>query len=94
MTGDVTGSPVIAGQTFLGVELPMASPQIGGQRVRWSMPCRIRWDARHPCELSSVIGVIPPGQTRRAFFAYLERERRGHRAHSSITTAGTTSATP
>lgn len=75
VAGEVTGSPVVAGQTFLGVQLPMASPQISGQRVRWPVPCRIRWDARHPCELSSVIGVMPVGQTRRAFLAYLERER-------------------
>jgi hypothetical protein len=75
VAGEVTGSPVIAGHTFLGVELPMASPQITGERVCWPMPCRIRWDAHHPCELSSVIGVMPAGQTRRAFLAYLERER-------------------
>ena len=75
VAGEVTGSPVVARQTFLGVETPMANPQISGERVRWPMPCRIRWDASHPCELSSVIGVMPAGQTRRAFLAYLELQR-------------------
>ena len=75
VTGEVSGSPVIVGQTFLGVELPMCSPRVSGDRVLWEMNCRIRWDSQHPCELGTVIGVMPPGQTRRAFLSYLERER-------------------
>ena len=75
VVGDVPGSPVVAGQTFLGVELPMCSPRIAGDTVRWSMDCALRWDAGHPCQFGAVIGVMPAGQTRRAFLAYLERER-------------------
>ncbi|MEI6779700.1 MAG: alpha-galactosidase [Verrucomicrobiota bacterium] len=75
VVGEVPGSPVVAGQTFLGVELPMCSPKLSGDVVHWQMDCAIRWDAQHPCQFGSVIGVLPAGQARRAFLAYLERER-------------------
>lgn len=75
IVGSVPGSPVVAGQTFLGVELPMASAQVAGDVVRWQMIGDIRWSAHRPCRFASVFGVLPEGQTRRAFAAYLERER-------------------
>ena len=75
IVGSVPGSPVVAGQTFFGVELPMASAQVAGDVVRWQMNGGIRWSMQHPCRFGSVIGVLPAGQARRAFAAYLERER-------------------
>jgi hypothetical protein len=74
--GRVDGSPVVAGPFFLGAEDPMARNQVAdGNRVT----CRVRWDAPlHPGERltpSLVVGVTPPGQLRRGFLHYLERER-------------------
>lgn len=75
IVGQVPGSPVVAGRTFLGVELPMASARIDGRIVRWGMDGDIPWSAGNPCRVGAVIGVFPEGQMRRAFAAYMERER-------------------
>jgi hypothetical protein len=69
--GTVEGSPVLAGNFFLGIEDPHAVPG--------RLPCVLRRDAplARGASLSQsfVTGVAPPGQMRRAFQFYLERER-------------------
>lgn len=64
--GQVDGSPVVAGDFFYGLEDPHA--QSG---------CRLRRDAPLSCgeRQGFVLGVASPGQMRRAFLYYLERER-------------------
>lgn len=75
VVGSVPGSPVVAGQAFLGVELPMADARVVGNAVRWRIEGGLRSSEERPYRVGSVIGIIPAGQTRRAFAAYLERER-------------------
>ena len=76
VVGRVDGSPIVAGDLFLGIEDPMALNEVGpDNRVR----CRLRRGAAPAKDERStssfVIGVAPPGQMRRAFLYYLERER-------------------
>ncbi len=73
--GLTSGSPVVAGESFLGFEHPMAETRVveghTGFRLRRALPLR----AGIPVELSAVLGVAPEGQLRRGFQAYLENER-------------------
>jgi len=73
--GSVTGSPLVAGNLFLGFEHPLAGAASDGGRARaWldrALPVRPGTAPAY----SSVIGVTTPGQLRRDFLAYLERER-------------------
>ncbi len=76
--GEVDGSPVVAGNFFCAYEDPMAvntvTPTKNGPVV-----CRLPRDATlrqgETLTQSFVLGVAPPGQMRRAFLYYLERER-------------------
>ncbi len=74
--GLVDGSPIVAGNLFLGIEDPMAVNEVAeASRLR----CRLRRGS--PLAVGErlvstfVIGVAPPGQMRRGFLSYLERER-------------------
>ncbi|MGA2067904.1 MAG: hypothetical protein ABSG86_23245 [Thermoguttaceae bacterium] len=73
--GLVDGSPLAAGDFFLGCEDPHALNAGDGAKVS----CRLRRNAPlgkgETIANSFVIGVAPPGQMRRAFLYYLERER-------------------
>lgn len=76
VAGRVDGSPVVAGDVFLGVEDPMAVNEVDADgRVQG----RLRYGATlGPSERlasSLVLGVAPPAQMRRAFLYYLEQER-------------------
>jgi hypothetical protein len=73
--GTVVGSPVIAGQAFFGGESPFASSILTTNRVRFSIPAALPLGAGGTYEFSSVAGVFRPGQLRRDFMYYLERER-------------------
>lgn len=84
--GTVDGSPIAADGLFLGCEDPHAQNRV---EVSKQEPGKPAPDARVRCRLvrnaalaqgtsltqSFVIGVAPPGQLRRAFLYYLERER-------------------
>jgi len=73
--GLVDGSPLVADDFFLAVEDPHASNASDGTKIS----CRLRRNALlrkgETISQSIVIGVSPPGQLRRAFLYYLERER-------------------
>lgn len=75
VAGVVDGSPLVAGDLFLGLEHPMAQASvIGGHAaalVKRVLPLRAAVGASY----SAVMGVAPPGQLRRGFAAYLEAER-------------------
>lgn len=75
VVGKTPGSPVLAGNIFFGIEHPMASwaesgPWLTGS-IKRILPLRKGTTATY----SYVIGVAPPGQMRRAFLSYVERER-------------------
>ncbi|MBI5397180.1 MAG: enterotoxin, partial [Verrucomicrobia bacterium] len=74
IAGRTDGSPVVAGNFFFGCEDPhalaTAEPRVSF-RLRRDAPLR----KGETITQSAVIGVAPPGQMRRAFLCYLERER-------------------
>ncbi len=72
--GSVKGSPVTAGDLFLGFEDPLAQCQAGATVIcgmRRELPLRKGQSVGY----SLVIGAAPPGQMRRGFLNYVERER-------------------
>jgi hypothetical protein len=75
VSGSVAGSPIVAGNWFLGFEHPMSRSKVtGGRATAWidrELPLR----AGQSVTYSAVIGVAREGQMRRDFLAYLERER-------------------
>jgi hypothetical protein len=75
VSGMVAGSPIVAGNWFLGVENPLSQSRVtGGRATAWvdrELPLR----AGQQVSYSVVIGVAHAGQMRRDFLAYLERER-------------------
>jgi len=74
--GAVDGSPVLAGNLFFGCEHPAArneAPQ--GEHVTCRATTFRELRPGESCTRSAVVGVAPPGQLRRAFLYYLERER-------------------
>lgn len=73
--GKVKGSPVILGHIFLGFEHPLSICRVTNQVVTCSMHRELALRAGQTVTYSSVIGVSPPGQMRRGFLNYIERER-------------------
>jgi len=72
--GVVKGSPVVAGNLFLGFEHPLARCDVGNRvvcSIKRELPVKNGQTVRY----SLVLGVAEPGQMRRGFLAYLERER-------------------
>ncbi|MFI5380329.1 MAG: enterotoxin [Tepidisphaerales bacterium] len=75
-SGRVDGSPVTAGNFFLGYEDPHALNLVGpGGAVACRLPRNATLKRGETLTQSLVIGVAPAGQMRRAFLHYLERER-------------------
>jgi len=72
--GSVKGSPVTAGDLFLGFEDPLAQCQ-ATDTVTCSMKRELPLKKGQTVGYSLVIGVSPPGQMRRGFLNYVERER-------------------
>jgi len=82
--GVVDGSPVVAGNWFFAAEHPMSKSRLveegreeQGEAPRFVCAYQVNGPIapHHPREFRSVVGVTPPGQLRRGFLHYLERER-------------------
>ncbi|HEV2863204.1 MAG TPA: enterotoxin [Pyrinomonadaceae bacterium] len=73
--GTVTGSPVVAGNVFIGFEHPLSVCEAGPGRATCGLRRELPLRAGAGVTYSSVVGVTRPGQLRRDFLAYLERER-------------------
>jgi hypothetical protein len=73
--GVVSGSPLVAGNLFLGFEHPLAGAASDGGRARAWLDRELPVRPGTAPTYSSVLGVTTPGQLRRDFLAYLERER-------------------
>jgi hypothetical protein len=74
--GTVDGSPVVADDFFFGYEHPMSKNTVGADAsVRCSFLRNAVLKAGETLTQSCVIGVVPHGQLRRGFLAYIERER-------------------
>jgi hypothetical protein len=75
LAGTVKGSPLIAGNFFLGFESPLSESSVVGDRGVSELHSGVSIGAGQSAQYSSVVGVAPNGQMRRAFLTYLERER-------------------
>jgi hypothetical protein len=75
ISGTVAGSPIVDSNFFLGFEHPLSSSNKVGNEVIADLERTLPLIKGQSITCSSVIGVAPPGQMRRAFLAYIERER-------------------
>ncbi len=76
IVGTVDGSPVVAGNFFLGYEHPMARNLVGPSGiVHCSFVRNAVLKEGETLTQSCVIGTASRGQLRRGFLAYVERER-------------------
>ena len=75
VVGAVTGTPLVAGHIFAGFEHPLAGAAADGGRARAWLDRELPLRPGTTLTCSSVFGVTSPGQLRRDFLTYLERER-------------------
>jgi hypothetical protein len=75
VSGSVKGSPLTAGNFFLGFESPLSESSVVGDRGVSELQSGVPVGAGKAVQYSAVAGIAPPGQMRRAFLTYLERER-------------------
>jgi hypothetical protein len=75
VSGSVKGSPVVAGNLFLGFEHPLSQSKVTGDRATAWIDRDLPLRAGQSITYSSVFGVTRPGQLRRDFLTYIERER-------------------
>ncbi|HEX3435622.1 MAG TPA: enterotoxin [Pseudacidobacterium sp.] len=75
VVGSVAGSPIVAGDIFLGFEHPLSDTKVVNNRATAIMDRELPLKAGQSVTYSSVIGVTRTGQLRRDFLNYIERER-------------------
>ncbi len=83
VAGMVAGSPAVADGMFFAYEHPNSRSVVSSEgssnetrgRVQCSLARNMSVEPGQSLTQSSVIGVAPPGQMRRAFAQYIERER-------------------
>lgn len=75
VTGYCDGSPVVSGNLFLALEHPFSTGDGVYDRATLSLPRKVDVQPEVPLVASMVIGTSEPGQLRRAFLEYVERER-------------------
>jgi hypothetical protein len=75
VAGAVAGSPVVAGDFYLGFEHPLSYSSIIRGKVICGLKRTLPLSAGQSITYTSVIGVARQGQMRRDFLAYLELER-------------------
>jgi hypothetical protein len=73
--GAVQGSPIVTPSLFLAFEHPLSRSTVDGTRARSVLARELPVRPGAAATYSSVVGVARPGQFRRDFVAYLERER-------------------
>jgi hypothetical protein len=75
VSGTVKGSPLVAGNFFLGFESPLSESSVVRGRSVSQLLSGVPVGAGLTSEYSAVVGVAPAGQMRRGFESYIERER-------------------
>ena len=75
VSGAVKGSPIIVGNLFFGFEHPLSESRATEARAVAAISRELPLRAGQSVTYSSVVGVTVPGQLRRAFLRYIERER-------------------
>jgi hypothetical protein len=73
--GTVAGSPIVAGEFFLGFEHPLSVSRVVRGEAIAELERTLPLTKGQSITYSSVVGVVPKEQLRRGFLAYLERER-------------------
>jgi hypothetical protein len=75
VSGTVKGSPIVAGAWYMGFEHPLSVSTVDDGRAHAVLTRELPLRPGAPFAASSVIGVTRPGQLRRDFLQYVERER-------------------
>ena len=75
LAGVVKGSPLVDGNFYLGFERPLSRCGVVAGRGTCDLESGVPIGAGQSVEYSSVVGFAQPGQMRRAFLTYIERER-------------------
>jgi len=75
VVGTVKGSPIVAGNIFLAFEHPLSDSTVSLNRAVAEIGRQLPLRASQSVTYSSVVGVTRPGQLRREFLRYIERER-------------------
>lgn len=75
VSGSVEGSPIVAGDLFLGFEHPLSHSEVRRDRATAWIDRDLPLRNGQTITYSSVIGVARSGQLRRDFLAYIEQER-------------------
>lgn len=73
--GSVDGSPIIVESWFLGFEHPLSQSTVENGRAQCKLVRHLPLKAGQSITYSSVVGTTAPGQLRRDFLRYIERER-------------------
>ena len=75
VSGSVDGSPIVAGNLFVGFEHPLSKSKVTRGRATAWIDRDLPVHAGQSVTYSAVIGVARAGQMRRDFLTYLQRER-------------------
>lgn len=75
VTGAVNGSPVVAGDVYLGFESPLSDSSMYHGNVQLTLVRTLPLEKGKTVAYSAVAGVVRDGQLRRDFDIYVERER-------------------
>jgi hypothetical protein len=75
VVGSVQGSPIVASNFFAGFEHPISQSNVTGTRATAWIDRDLPLRAGQTITYSAIFGVVHPGQLRRDFLAYVERER-------------------
>nr|WP_216364757.1 enterotoxin [Rhodanobacter glycinis] len=75
VVGTVKGSPVVAGHDYFGFEQPLSHSAVSAGEIKLWMDQALPLRKSQSITFSAVVGVTHPGQLRRDFATYVERER-------------------
>jgi hypothetical protein len=75
VSGEVKGSPVVAGDVYLGFEHPLSESTVRGSDVKLTLDRQLPLEQGKTITYSAVVGIVRDGQLRRDFASYVERER-------------------
>lgn len=75
VVGSCAGSPIVSGNLFVALEHPFATGDGVYDRAILDLPRKVDVQPGVPLVASMVIGSSEPGQMRRSFLEYVERER-------------------
>ncbi|GGY17623.1 enterotoxin [Rhodanobacter panaciterrae] len=75
VVGTANGSPVVAGDVYLGFENPLSDSTAYHHEAKLTLSRTLPLEKGKTVDYSAVVGVVRDGQLRRDFNGYVERER-------------------